>query len=86
MLDIDPDKLTPAQLDVIANHLLKQLFADHPEAIPEARRGLEAGDLLFRLRAVDEMELIASAGSATSAKQGPAASKIRPQGAARGTR
>ena len=34
-------------------------------------------ELLFRLRAVDEMELIASAGSATSlAKHGPAAGKI----------
>jgi hypothetical protein len=45
-LDIDPDKLTPAQKDVIAQHLIERAFADHPEVVPEVRRRLEAGELV----------------------------------------
>jgi hypothetical protein len=45
LLDIDPDKLTPAQLDGIAEHLIKKALADKPEAmVAEARRRLEAGE------------------------------------------
>jgi hypothetical protein len=44
LLDIDPDKLTPAQRDVIAQHLIKEAFADHPQLVAEARRRIEAGE------------------------------------------
>ena len=42
--DIDPDKLTPAQLDKIAEHLIKKALGDNPSAVAEARRRLEAGE------------------------------------------
>jgi|HubBroStandDraft_6_1064221.scaffolds.fasta_scaffold485125_2 hypothetical protein len=44
LLEIDPDKLTPRQLDVIADHLIaKAVGNDDPHVIAEARRQLEAG-------------------------------------------
>jgi hypothetical protein len=36
--------LTPDQLDVIADHLLKKVLGDNPKAIAEAQRLLEAGE------------------------------------------
>jgi hypothetical protein len=36
-MDIDPDKLTPAQLEVIAQHLIEKALGNNPEA----RRRLE---------------------------------------------
>ncbi len=42
--DLDPDKLTPAQLDVIADHLLKQVLGDNPKALAEVDRRLLAGE------------------------------------------
>ena len=45
LMDIDPDKLTPAQLDKIAEHLIQKALAGKPEAmVAEARRRLEAGE------------------------------------------
>ena len=32
LLDMDPDKLTPEQLDSIADHLIKKALDDNPEA------------------------------------------------------
>ncbi len=43
-MDIDPDKLTPAQLDKIAEHLIKKALGDNPVAVAEAKRRLEAGE------------------------------------------
>jgi hypothetical protein len=43
LLEIDPDKLTPLQLDVIAEHLIRRAVGDDPQAIAETRRQLEAG-------------------------------------------
>ncbi len=42
-MDIDPDKLTPEQLDTIADHLLKKALGGDPVVAEEARRRLEAG-------------------------------------------
>ena len=44
LLDIHPDKLTPAQLDKIAEHLLKQALGDNPPVVAEAKRRIEAGE------------------------------------------
>lgn len=44
LMDIDPDKLTPAQLGVIAQHLIEKALGDSPEAVAEARQRLEAGE------------------------------------------
>jgi hypothetical protein len=30
LLEIDPDKLTPRELDVIAEHLIRRVVADNP--------------------------------------------------------
>jgi hypothetical protein len=38
------DKLTPAQLDVIAEHLIQKSLGDNKRAINEARRLIEAGE------------------------------------------
>ncbi len=47
-MDIDAGKLTPPQLDVIAEHLLKKALVDNPAAIAEVDRRLAAGeDLLW---------------------------------------
>ena len=43
LLEIDPDKLMPRQLDVIAEHLIRRAVGDDPQAIAETRRQLEAG-------------------------------------------
>lgn len=45
-MEIDPDKLTPAQLDKIAEHLIKKALGDNPEAVAEAKRRLEAGGMV----------------------------------------
>jgi len=42
LLEIDPKKLTPAQRDVIAQHLIEKAFADHPQLVAEARSRIEA--------------------------------------------
>ena len=44
--DLDPNKMTPDQLDVIANHLLRQALPDLPELVPEVRRRMEAGEMV----------------------------------------
>ena len=44
LLEIDPDKLTSRQLDVIAEHLIWRAVGDDPQAIAETRRRLEAGE------------------------------------------
>lgn len=45
LLEIDPSKLTDAQLDVIVEHLLKtSLGTQDPAAIAEAKRQLKAGE------------------------------------------
>src|ERR1035438_6752958 len=45
LMEIDPDKLTPAMLDKIAEHLLKQMFGDGSKALAEVdRRLLAAGE------------------------------------------
>jgi len=47
LMDIDPDKLTPAMLDVIADHLLKKALGENAP-IAEINRRLAAGeDLTF---------------------------------------
>jgi hypothetical protein len=43
-LEIDPDKLTPSQLDRIAEHLIQKALAGNPAAVEEATRRLEAGE------------------------------------------
>jgi hypothetical protein len=43
LLDIDRDKLTPEQLDKIAEHLLAKVVGNDPKVIAETRRQLEAG-------------------------------------------
>ncbi len=46
-MDIDPDKLTPAQLDRIAEHLIeKALGTSDPQIIADTKRKLEAGETL----------------------------------------
>jgi hypothetical protein len=42
--EIDPDKLTPAQLDKIADHLIAKALGDNPAAIAEMDHPLLAGD------------------------------------------
>ena len=44
LLEIDPDKLTPRQLEVIAEHLIAMAVGNDPRAIAEARRRIEAGE------------------------------------------
>jgi hypothetical protein len=44
LMDIDADKLTPAQLDKIADHLIKKALGDNPAAAAEATRRIEAGE------------------------------------------
>ena len=44
LLEIDPDKLTPRQLDVIAEHLIRRAVGDDPQVIAETRRRREAGE------------------------------------------
>jgi hypothetical protein len=39
----DP-KLTPEQLDCIAEHLIEKALGNNPETMAEARRRLEAGE------------------------------------------
>ena len=45
LLEIDPDKLTPRQLDVIAEHLIAKAVGNDPRAIAEARCRIEAGEV-----------------------------------------
>jgi hypothetical protein len=42
-MDIDADKLTPAQLDRIAEHLIAKAVGNDPQVIAETRRQLVAG-------------------------------------------
>jgi hypothetical protein len=42
--EIDPDKMTPEQLDKIADHLLKKALGDNPAVIAEVNRRLAAGE------------------------------------------
>jgi len=42
--ETDPDKMTPDQLDVIADHLLSRALGGNQRAVAEARRRLEAGE------------------------------------------
>jgi hypothetical protein len=42
--EIDPDKLTPEQLDCIAEHLIKKALGNNPQVVAEAKRRLEAGE------------------------------------------
>ena len=44
LLEIDPDKLTTRQLDVIAEHLIRGVVGNDPLTIAEAKRRLEAGE------------------------------------------
>jgi hypothetical protein len=44
LMDIDADKLTPAQLDKIAEHMLKQALGDNPQVVADVKRRLEAGE------------------------------------------
>lgn len=46
LLDLDPDKLTPAMLDKIAPHLIQKALGPNatPEVIAETKRRLEAGE------------------------------------------
>jgi hypothetical protein len=56
LMDIDPDKLTPEQLDCIAEHLIKKALAGQPEAVvAEARRRLEAGEAVTVEALAEEM-------------------------------
>src|ERR1022692_2427202 len=56
LMDIDPDKLTPAQLDKIAEHLIQKALAGKPEAmVAEARRRLEAGEAVTVEALAEEM-------------------------------
>ncbi len=44
-MDIDPNKLTPAQLDKIADHMIQKALAGQPkEIVDEAKRRIEAGE------------------------------------------
>jgi hypothetical protein len=43
--DLDPDKMTPDQLDVIAEHLIRKALGDNPAAVAEATRRIEAGEV-----------------------------------------
>jgi hypothetical protein len=42
--ETDPDKMTPDQLDVIADHLLSRAFGGNQRAVAEAQRLIEAGE------------------------------------------
>jgi len=42
--ETDPDKMTPDQLDVIADHLIRKALGDNPAAVAEAQRLIEAGE------------------------------------------
>jgi hypothetical protein len=43
--EMDPDKMTPDQLDCIAEHLLQKVLAGKSQAVAdEARRLIEAGE------------------------------------------
>ena len=44
LMDIDPDKLTPAMLDRIAEHLLNKALGGNQRAVPEAKLRIEAGE------------------------------------------
>src|ERR1035438_705529 len=56
LMDMDPDKLTPEQLDCIAEHLIKKALAGQPEAVvAEARRRLEAGEAVTVEALAEEM-------------------------------
>jgi hypothetical protein len=56
LMDIDPDKLTPAQLDRIAEHLIQKALTGKPEAmVAEARRRLEAGETVTVEALAEEM-------------------------------
>jgi hypothetical protein len=46
LMDIDPEKRSPEQLDCIANHLIKKAPGDNPAAIAEARRRIDAGQVV----------------------------------------
>jgi hypothetical protein len=51
--EMDPDKMTPEQLDCISEHLIKKALAGKPEAmVAEARRRLEAGETVT----IEELE------------------------------
>jgi hypothetical protein len=53
LMDLDPDKLTPAQLDCIAEHLIQKALAGKPpEMVEEARRRIEAGEMVT----IEELE------------------------------
>ena len=57
LMDIDPDKLTPAQLDKLADYLiqkaLKEKGLNSPEMVAEVGRRLEAGETVT-VEALDE--------------------------------
>jgi hypothetical protein len=57
LMDIDPDKLTPAQLDKLADYLiqkaLKEKELNSPEMVAEVGRRLEAGETVT-VEALDE--------------------------------
>jgi hypothetical protein len=42
--ETDPDKMTPDQLDVIADHLLSRALGGNQRAVAEAQRLIEAGE------------------------------------------
>lgn len=44
LMEIDPDKWTPEQLDKVATALIQKTLGDNPEVVAEARRKLEAGE------------------------------------------
>jgi hypothetical protein len=44
MWEIAADKMTPEQLDCIADHLIAKVLGNNPVAIAEAQRLIEAGD------------------------------------------
>jgi hypothetical protein len=47
LMDIDPDKLTPEQLDKIANHLLKQALGENAPIAEISWRLVAGEDLTF---------------------------------------
>lgn len=44
LMEIDPDKWTPEQLDKVATALIQKTLGDNPEVVAEARHKLEAGE------------------------------------------
>jgi hypothetical protein len=51
--ETDPDKMTPDQLDCIAEHLIQKALAGKPpEMVEEARRRIEAGEMVT----IEELE------------------------------